>query len=270
MANGLLRISQARSGELIMVERHIKETLGLKDQALALALDDYRKNVSAADLHMFLFSRLSRPWIEKHVRFEGQEILTQALAHKGLALVLSVHHHHSIFTGAVLGLWGYPTRHVAMDPTLSPLYLRFQKLSDRYYGESEACLGGGKYIYVRPEGKSSAGELAEALASPGLVLSLHDFPSDFSPKRQVKVDFFGRKLSFPFGTVILAEKMKTPMVIACLEKEDSGFCLRFSPVRWQEGRDAIIQDYGDALKSLVLRRPGMWEGWKWDRFFGHG
>jgi len=226
---------------------------------------DFLNHVGATDMNTFLYRHMNQDWLKRHVDIDSELDIPAALAQgKGL-LLMTYHNHYPHFFAVLLGLMGYKTYLIARDYTTTPIYPFLEKMAIQYYSDCESHFQGGSYIYVSDNtAMSNMRSIHHALKTGNIVVSLNDFPNTFAPKRSMTVEFYGRPLTCPIGTVQMA--LKQGAVIGAGWVRWIGqdrYQLEIKALDTQGDVDHIMHQYFDLLESLIKTDPSIWEGWRW-------
>lgn len=241
-------------------------------QAADKAWDTYERHAAVSHHHVSYFLQADQEWVSQcQVDFKGTDHIKKALKLNRGLLVMTYHQHYNMLLCILLGRLGYPITSIAMDPKESPLYEYFSQQSDKMHHNTALHFNSGDYAYVKPKGFIRP--IIRAFENQHLVVTANDFPDPFSGNRRITLPFMGTvaEISCPTGSVELAIKKNTPIVIAYLRwKEQNNFELSIEPVSntlsIQENflsTQQVMQRYISILERIVNIEPGLWEGWKW-------
>lgn len=153
-------------------------------------------------------SRLSRGWVERHVRFTGEtEAAEKALHDKRGVVALVSHFGHWELQGAVWGLRGFNVAVVAFPQSNQQV--------DRLI-EKNRNAGGMKVIYT---GHRGTVQLLDHLRAGGLCGILAD---QNAGKDGLRLPFFGRDCSVAKSPAVLARKTGAALYPMFLVREKNG------------------------------------------------
>ena len=192
---------------------------------------------------------------------EGLEIVDQALKEGHGLIVITCHLGHGDIACAGLSRMGYPVYMVSK-------FFKLKWLNDLWFGMRAKV--GTKFIPPR----NSSYALLKALKSGGMVvIPLDQFTG---PPIGVKTTFFGKETGTAAGPALMAERAKSPVVMACSWRlPDGRHMLHFEDrvdVRFSEDHDKSLTEYTQAfnykLETFVKQHPDqwMWIHKRWKRF----
>lgn len=191
-------------------------------------------------------------------RFEGAQGLQQALdGGRGALLAASF---HACFYFALL------TRFDAGYDALNqrPLHLVLPRRDAMLMAfiERIAALGGRHCQLIVMGDAAAAVQLSKALKRGELVLCMVDSVPDGTAVSLVTM--FGRPTLLPAGFLVMAARLKAPVLTCHTERRGTGFVTHLSPPLWPEEDDggaALGEALAAALEGNVRRRPGAWNSW---------
>lgn len=227
----------------------------------------FLQNVGVCDASVFSLSRIDSAWLRRAVRTFGLDELWGAYHGGRGVLLMTYHHHHNFLLCSVMGLLGFRTSVIAMDPRQNPLYASFKDIADRTFRDSESHLNGGRYLYVHPNAPYVR-RLHRVLDDGMLLITANDFQSPALSKRQIATTFLGRSLSVPVGSVEIAISRQARIAVGYLRWIEGGkFELHIHLLNHLAGTKGIMRQYFRQLELLVRQDPAFWE---WTAFVGRG
>lgn len=239
-------------------------------EAAYAAWNAYQRHAALSHHHVSYYLRDDQKWVSQcRVDFKGTEYIQQALELNKGVLVMNYHQHYTLLFFVLLGRLGYPITAIAMDPKESPLYKSFSQKSDQMNNNIASHFNSGSFAFVKPNGFIRP--IIRALENQHLVITVNDFPDPFSENKRITLPFMGAEISCPTGSVEIAIKKKTPIVIAYLRwKEKNHFEIIIEPISntlsMQENlltTQHVMQRYISILEEIVKKEPSLWEGWQW-------
>jgi len=257
-----------RSSDKSMVYSHLREYLN-SETTMQLSWESYLKNSSVSLLNSCLYSRMNPEWIGKNISVKGFDHLQDACKSGDGVLLLTGHQHQLIMLCVVIGLLGYKTDGILLDPALTiPEFMK--GFMDRLLAESRAHFNGGEYLLLGLRG-GYIRSVFRALEAGHVVVSANDYPQSLLPekkKRREVIPFMRHKISCPVGSIEIARKTRSRIVAAFIQWHgNSRFELTISPLDASQDSARIISRYGEYLEAAVRHDPGGWEGWKWPGLF---
>ncbi|MBN2289752.1 MAG: lysophospholipid acyltransferase family protein [Candidatus Glassbacteria bacterium] len=200
-------------------------------------------------IEMFRIHRLSTDWMQRHIDFQGREVLDSALAGGRGVINVTFHYGNWELMGAFAARLGYPLDVIARSQQ--------NRFFQRYVAAArEAC--GMRLFPV----SASPGKVARSLREGRIVSFLADQDSHH---QGVFVDFLGRPASTPKGPALFAHKTGAPVVLSLMiPRGDGKYTLRFEPVPRPEtgNREEFIfrmtAYFTGRLAEQVRSRPEYW------------
>ena len=260
IATFIARYFSPRVAEQKKVSHSIKYYLG-ETVSTESAWNSYISHSSVKECNIFYHDRINKKWLEKHVEIQGFDYIQACMESEKSMLLMTYHHHYNLLLCILVGLLGYRTDVIAMNPKLNPLYESFKHMADKRYSDVESHLNGGAILYVEP-GKFSTRSIVHALDHGHLVITANDFPDSFADKRRISLPFFRGTITCPTGSVEIGLRKGAHMASAFLRwLEKDKFQLVFEPIGGNT-IDEIMRQYLAHLEALIITDPGLWEGWK--------
>jgi len=202
----------------------------------------------------FKMSKLTRVYIDRHVRFRGLENLDKCLSEGRGVICLALHMGNWELGAALLSAIGYPMNALVLehkDKRVDDLFVRQRSLN----GTCNIPLG----MSVKKCFKALRNN--EAMA----IVGDKDYTSS-----GLCVDLFGRKTVLPKGPAVISLKTGAPIVFTCLaRREDDTFDMMFEepikPVKTGDiDRDVhnLMDKYIKVFERYIRQYPDQWYAFK--------
>lgn len=208
-------------------------------------------------IDLLMVPAMDQEWLRKHVHWEGEENLRQALQKKKGVLLLGLHMDSGDAAVACLALRGYPI-HLITKRFKTPWMDRFWFSMRRKPGAH----------YIEAHGNQTAYEILKALKKNESVAFVND--QQMGPPYGVKTRFFGRHTGTAYGLALFALKTRAPILpVYILRQPDWSQKmiiepeLRFSfpeEMNREAQIQALTQMVTDRIESIVRLYP---EHWMW-------
>ncbi|TAL17896.1 hypothetical protein EPN96_03840 [bacterium] len=208
------------------------------------------RNLGRVAVEILAVPSLDRDKMEKLVRYEGEEILKEALAGGKGVLLLTSHQGNWEYSSLALAARGYKLNVVGKR-------IKNPKIDDLITATREHF--GTKFIHhrnaLRPVLRAlSAGEIA------GFLLDQRA-----QAKEGILSEFFGRPVSTNPGLALIALRSGAPVVFCWSERVKDGFVVHFDGVIKppEEGsREELVRsftmEFDRWMERAIRRRPGQW------------
>ncbi|MFG6464776.1 hypothetical protein ACG04Q_24605 [Roseateles sp. DXS20W] len=191
-------------------------------------------------------------------RFDGAPGLHEALAGgRGALLAASF---HACFYFALLTRFEAPYQAFNQLPLHLVLPRRDAMLMA--FIERIAALGGRRCGLIVMGDAAAAVQLSKALKRGELVLCMVDSVPDGAAVSLVTM--FGRPTLLPAGFLMMASRLRAPVLTCHTERSGGAFVTRLSAPLWpaeDDGGAALGDALAAALEHNVRRRPGAWNSW---------
>ena len=211
----------------------------------------------AAELNNY--PQLDAQWARTQVRCDERDVL-QAVAREG-GLLLTYHSFHHNRLGAFMGLSGARVYGIAGTEDNSPLKPWTGRYIRAINGGSEACFGGGRYLFT-DNLRALLRECRAVLKRGDVLVNLADNISD-SPTA-VPVDVLGRRLRVATGAIEMALEAGAPITLALFFSDlRGGYRCRLRRLDGVTDAAAVVQAYIDQLIAWCRDDVHAWQGWAW-------
>lgn len=205
---------------------NIRRSLNLDESQATLIAKRSTTRFGKMVIDMLYMSNFTPETIQKYVKLEGHEHLTEALSHGKGAIVATSHSGNWELFGAALAMYGFPLVSVAQKQTNSDM--------DHFINELRTK-SGMEVIY-----KTGVRDMVKILGQGRVVGILMD--QDAGPEG-VMVEFFGRLSSTPQGAAALGRLKDSPIVpIFITENDDGTHTGTLYPAMWVEKTQDREQD----------------------------
>lgn len=187
--------------------------------------------------------------IDRYIRFEGKEYLTEALAYKRGVVLATAHSGNWELLGAALALHGFPMIAVAQKQTNDEM--------DRFINNYRSLVG------MHVTYKSGVREMIKMLSAGKVIGMLMDQDAG---RDGVFVNFFQRTASAPRGPAYLARMKEAPIVPAFITENTDGthtVIIKkpiWAPQTEQRENDIIVttQNLTEIIEQHIRLQPNEW------------
>lgn len=187
--------------------------------------------------------------INRYIRFEGKEYLTEALTYNRGVVLATAHSGNWELLGAALALHGFPMIAVAQKQTNAEM--------DRFINDCRSLVG------MHVTYKSGVREMIKMLAEGKVIGMLMDQDAG---RDGIFVDFFQRQASAPRGPAFLARMKESPIVPAFItENHDGTHTVIIKEPIWtpqteQRENDIIVttQHLTELIEQHIRLQPAEW------------
>jgi len=198
----------------------------------------------------FGFSKVDKEYVNKYVKFEGFEILKNALKGGKGVILLSAHIGNWELGGVVLPVLGIPFASVALDN-------KDQKINNFFM--TQRTVTGGEVI-----GTSSSLKRCITALKENRALALVGDRDYFD--NGIVVDFFGKSTSLPKGPAVFSRRLSTPIIPTfVIRNQDDTFTMKFGEpiqptVTKDEHKDLIetTKKIAKVLENIIREHPTQW------------
>jgi hypothetical protein len=226
------------------------------------------QHTGIANCNIFRIRHFSQQWLKKHIVISGDWDFNQGLQNDKATFFMTYHNHHPFLFTVSIGMLGRLIRTLAMNPKDSPVYPYFADIYDQYFLDCEAHYHGGNFVLVdenTPLGTTRS--VAKTFKNKQIVITLNDVFNPYAEKRSLDLDFYGRKLICPTGTVEMALRHDVNFVAGWVRwVEADKFNLELYSLDSSQGLEGIMQQYIHYLQLMLEQDAGLWEGWKFFEF----
>jgi KDO2-lipid IV(A) lauroyltransferase len=220
-----------------------------EEEARAIMKESLR-NLGRVAVEILAVDSLDREKMEKLVRFEGEEILRDALAGGKGALVLTSHQGNWEYTNLALAARGYGMSVVGRR-IKNPKVDAFITAMREHFGT--------KFIHHR----NAVRPVLRALAAGEIAGFLLDQRAQ--AKEGILSEFFGRPVSTNPGLALIALRSGAPVVFCWSERVEEGFVVHFDGVikpPESGSREELVRsftmEFDKWMERAIRRRPGQW------------
>jgi Kdo2-lipid IVA lauroyltransferase/acyltransferase len=196
----------------------------------------------------FRYSRLTRKFIKKYVKFQGLDLVDKTIKEKKGAILLTAHLGNYELGGAVMALLGYPLSVVA----LPHLDLR----TNNFFNKQRKRVG----IDVIPTGATIKKTIKD-LNQGRLLALLGDRDFSHSGRRQ---KIFSNYAEIPRGAAFFAKKTEAAIIPVFFVRENKYYYrLIFEKEipydkKVDNFEDQILQSYVSVLEKYLKKYPDQW------------
>jgi|GEM_PF-4909683 len=209
-------------------------------------------------LESALFQLRPKSTIEHMVDIRGLEHLDAALRQGNGAILYSGHVWGNYTFFASLGLRGYRTNLVRLEPARG--MSRVQRwFHDRFSSSVESF--GCRALWYQPGTPGSSAGVAQALSRNEIVIILVDLSQS---KRNVPVSFFGEDIGFPTGPIVQAKASGAPLLDFFVYRPDSWYpevAEIGQPYHPQADIVESVQHCARCLEEQIRQHPAEWAPW---------
>ncbi len=262
----------ARSAEHFSPHRELQATvssgmrnaLGLSEADIQRLWQRYLRHAGTADLLTFMYRRMTPDWLGRYIHINSDFEIDASLSTGRSVFLMTYHNHYPHFLAAVMGLLQHKTYLVAMDYKNSPLYAYLPTFADAYHAHCASHFNGGKYLLMQQQMPiAMMRTVFQALNTANVLVSLNDFPSPFTSKRNFPIKVFEQHYHVPTGTLEIAIKQQAQLAVGWVRGAGRGqFQVEIRALQGHTLEEVMI-DYLRQLHNMVEIDPALWEGWKW-------
>ena len=210
-------------------------------------------------LSIFHYRTCDARWVRESVRVERPDLL-QALVERG-GLVLTFHSFHQNTLAALVGLSGSPVFAVAGTEKNNPMVPYIGRYLRIINGGSEACFGGGRYLFT-DEPRALIQGVRKGLEQHHSMVTLCDNPAPPGSVPPLKI--MGRSISVGTGVLSLVQTAQAPVTFALLYPDQAGVLhLALQEAGVIEDLHSTLQAYFNFLEEQLKKTPWAWQGWIW-------